>query len=159
MLEKGGNFKAIKLETTEFHVVGTPTQLGSFITAADVATQQSKKRFCFDLDNTLVTSPAVPGNYATCKPILRVIDYLQKLHADGHYIIVYTARRMRTHDANIGRVVADVAAITIQQLSDFAIPYNELVFGKPFADFYIDDRPSYLSLTIFTRKQELYCSS
>ena len=42
---------------------------------------------------------------------------------------------MRTHDANIGRVVADVAAITIQQLSDFAIPYNELVFGKPFADF------------------------
>ena len=138
MLEKGGEFQPIKLEATDFKVLGTPEQLKAFIALGD--TSKSRKRFCFDLDNTLVTCPTVPGDYTTCKPILRVIDYVKRLHADGHYIIIHTARRMRTHGGNIGRVTADVGAITIQQLQDYAVPYDELIFGKPFADFYIDDK-------------------
>lgn len=47
---------------------------------------------------------------------------------------------MRTHGGNIGCVIADVGALTIRQLEDFGIPYNEIIFGKPFADFYIDDK-------------------
>lgn len=140
MLKLGGCFKPIKLQTTEFNVLGTPTQLKSFLTSSKHVHDQSKKRFCFDLDNTLVSSPTVPGDYCTCKPIHQVIVYLRKLHANGHYIIIHTARRMRTHEGNIGRVVADVGAITFQQLRDLAIPYDELIFGKPFADFYIDDK-------------------
>ena len=140
MLELGGCFKPIKLERTAFNVLGTPSQLKIFLTSLKLSHDRSKKRFCFDLDNTLVTTPTVPGDYCTCKPIYRVIDYLQKLHADGYYIIIHTARRMRTHKGNLGRVVADIGAITIQQMRDFAIPYDELIFGKPFADFYIDDK-------------------
>ena len=139
MLEKGGLFQAIKLKTSDFSVLGTPSQLRSFISSQQ-ENGQHKKRFCFDLDHTLVTSPTVPGDYTTCKPIPRVISYLQKLHTDGHYIIIHTARRMRTHDGNIGRVIADIGAITIQQLNDYVIPYDELIFGKPFADFYVDDK-------------------
>ena len=45
-----------------------------------------------------------------------------------------------THGGNIGRVTADVGAITIQQLHEYTVPYDELIFGKPFADFYIDDK-------------------
>jgi len=139
MLLKGGEFKAVKLELTDFKVLGTPAQLQSFITCT-ANTGQQKKRFCFDLDTTLVTSPTVSGDYTTCKPIQRVIDYVQKLHAAGHYIIIHTARRMRTHGGNVGSVIADVGAVTIQQLHDRAIPYDELIFGKPFADFYVDDK-------------------
>ena len=138
MLENGGMFKPIRLKASDFKVLGTPAQLKSFI--ALKATSMPRKRFCFDLDNTLVTSPTVPGDYTTCKPISRVIDHVRRLHADGHYIIIHTARRMRTHGGNIGRITADVGAITIQQLCDFAIPHHELIFGKPYADFYIDDK-------------------
>ena len=87
-----------------------------------------------------MTCPTVPGDYTTCKPISRVIDYVKRLHADGHYIIIHTARRMRTHGGNIGCVIADVGAVTILQLHDYAVPYDELIFGKPFADFYVDDK-------------------
>ena len=46
---------------------------------------------------------------------------------------------MRTHGAIVGAVVADVGAVTIQSLQDAGIEYDELHFGKPWAQFYIDD--------------------
>ena len=137
MLKAGCNFIACKLNSSEFTILGTPSQLRTFIVSSK---RQIVKRFCFDLDNTLVTSPSIHGDYASCRPIESVIQYVQTLHASGHYIIIHTARRMRTHGGNVGCVVADVGALTIQQLKHFCIPYHELVFGKPFADFYIDDR-------------------
>lgn len=97
-------------------------------------------RVCFDLDNTLVTYPVVPGDYSTVKPIPSMMDLARKLHAEGHTIIIHTARRMATHRHNVGAVVRDIGAQTIQTLADFGIPYDELVFGKPIADAYIDDR-------------------
>ena len=47
---------------------------------------------------------------------------------------------MRTHGANVGAVVADVGAVTIQSLQDAGVDYDELHFGKPWAQFYIDDK-------------------
>jgi hypothetical protein len=46
---------------------------------------------------------------------------------------------MKTHSGNIGKCVADVGEVTIDTLRRFEIPYDELIFGKPYADFYIDD--------------------
>jgi capsule biosynthesis phosphatase len=97
-------------------------------------------RVCFDLDNTLVTYPMVAGDYSTVQPIVRNIELLRKLHAQGHTIIIYTARRMTTHGGNVGRVIADIGAVTIETLKKFEIPYHELYFGKPMAQIYIDDR-------------------
>jgi capsule biosynthesis phosphatase len=101
---------------------------------------KKKLRICFDLDNTLVTYPVVPGNYETVKPIMKTIQQLNKLKNEGHEIIIYTARRMQTHGCNIGKVIKDIALITINTLEKFSIPYDELIFGKPIADIYIDDR-------------------
>jgi len=97
-------------------------------------------RVCFDLDNTLVTYPTVPNDYTTVKPIETMISLAQKLHAEGHTIIIHTARRMLTHKHNIGAAIKDIGMITFQTLSDFKIPYDEIIFGKPIADMYIDDR-------------------
>lgn len=137
MLIKGGEFRALKLSTSDFHVLGTPSQVQRFIA---VEHGVHKKRFCFDLDGTLVTAPKVPGDYASCEPIERIVSYIQKMHAEGHYIIIHTARRMRTHGGNVGGVLADVGLVTLTQLNRFSIPYDEIIFGKPFADFYIDDK-------------------
>lgn len=46
---------------------------------------------------------------------------------------------MKTHNGNVGKVLQDIAKITIDTLEKFDIPYDELYFGKPYADFYVDD--------------------
>jgi len=123
-------------EVSNFHCVGTPTQLKMFCeNYSDVKPQ----RFCFDLDNTLVTSPVVEGDYSTCKPIEDNIAFVRHLHSQGHYIIISTARRMRTHGGNVHSVVKDIGKVTLDQLEKLGIPYDDIQFGKPWADFYIDD--------------------
>ena len=73
----------------------------------------------------------MPGDYSTCEPIARNQAYLRSLHAQGHYIIIATARRMRTHAAKVGAVVADIGMVTLQALARWALPYDEICFGKP----------------------------
>ena len=46
---------------------------------------------------------------------------------------------MRTHQGNVGKVIQDIGKVTLDTLEKFNIPYDELHFGKPHADFYIDD--------------------
>lgn len=136
MLDDGKTFEAIVLKRDDMHVLGTPEQVKEFCLGWS---HPSSYRFCFDIDNTLFTSPTVPGDYATCVPIPRTVALLKALHANGHYIILNTARRMRTHAANVGAVVADVGVVTLKALEDARLPYHEIHFGKPWAQFYIDD--------------------
>ena len=103
-------------------------------------TGMPKLRICFDLDNTLVSYPSIPGNYSTVKPIHANINLLKSLKNAGHEIIIYTARRMATHKHNIGKVMKDIALITLESLEALGIEYDEIIFGKPIADIYIDDR-------------------
>lgn len=123
------------VEVHNFHVLGTPQQIIEFSKSSPI----EMKRFVFDLDNTLVTFPTVKGDYTTVKPISKTINYLRNLKKQGHYIIIYTARRMRTHGSNVGAIIADIGEITINTLKEFDIPYDELFFGKPYGHFYIDD--------------------
>lgn len=136
MIQSGRHFAALRLLCDDFTVLGTPAQLKDFM----ARTACPPKRFCFDLDGTLVTAPRIPGDYTTCEPIHHMIQYLQQLHENGHYIIIHTARRMRTHGGNTGAVLSDVGSITLNQLKQFHVPHDEVHFGKPFADFYVDDK-------------------
>ncbi len=99
-----------------------------------------KLRICFDLDNTLVTYPTIPNDYSSVKPICEMINLLHFFKKEGYEIIIHTARRMKTHNNNVGKVIKDIASITIDTLEKFNIEYDELIFGKPIADIYIDDR-------------------
>lgn len=122
-----------------FDSVGTPNQVKAYCHASQ------PMRFCFDLDNTIVTYPVVPGDYATVRPIHSVIDYINFLYNNGHTIIVYTARRMKTHSGNAVMAEKEIGDLTRKTLLDFGVKYHELHFGKPYADFYVDD----LSITPF----------
>jgi capsule biosynthesis phosphatase len=120
-----------------FNCVGTPLQLKTYCNKyKEIA---SPLRVCFDLDNTLVTHPTIHGDYTSVLPIQRNIDYLKLLHRLGHTIIIYTARRFKTHKGNVGAIVADIGKITFDTLDKFDIPYDEIFFGKPYAQYYIDD--------------------
>jgi len=124
-------------EIKGFNCLGTPKQLKSF--SSNLNSFNTKYRFCFDLDNTLVTYPEIEGDYRSVKPIKRTINFLKFLKKNGHTIIIYTARRMRTHAGNIGKVQSDIAKITFDTLDKYKIPFDEIYFGKPYANFYIDD--------------------
>ena len=89
------------------------------------------KRFCFDLDATLVTNSH--GKYNDCKPIPKAIEKLRRLFDEGHTIIILTARGTSSKK--------DYREFTAKQLKEFDIPYHELVVGlKPSADYFIDDK-------------------
>jgi capsule biosynthesis phosphatase len=131
------NVQVYSQKISDFSCVGTPIQLKVY--CSQHQDKSEKLRFCFDLDNTLVTYPKKHGDYSTVEPIWRNINYLKFLKKLGHTIIIHTARRMRTHNGNIGSVVSDIGKVTIETLEKYDIPHDELVFGKPYANFYIDD--------------------
>lgn len=137
MINNNHIFEANIINYEDVICVGTPFQLKIY--CSDVTNNLEKKRFCFDLDNTLVTSPEIANDYTTVKPITKNIEILKFLKLLGHTIIINTARRMRTHHGNIGLIIKDIGEITINTLKIFDIPYDELYFGKPYAHFYIDD--------------------
>jgi len=120
-----------------FNCVGTPLQLQIYCNKNK--TNSEPLRICFDLDNTLVSYPKTPGDYSSVEPINKNINFLKLLKELGHTIIIYTARRMKTHNGNVGAVISDIGRVTFDTLDRFEIPYDEIYFGKPYAHFYIDD--------------------
>jgi capsule biosynthesis phosphatase len=94
-------------------------------------------RICFDLDNTICSST---NDYSASTLKSEFRDLIVSLKNQGHIIIIYTARRMGTHSGNVGKVVAEIGALTLQQLKDWDIPYDEIYFGKPAAELYVDDK-------------------
>ena len=129
--------KILSHKINDFHCLGTPNQVKSF--SSSFTNNDEKYRFCFDLDNTLVSYPKIKNDYISVEPIQRNIDFCNFLKENGHTIIIYTARRMRTHNGNIDAVISDIGKITIESLNKFNIQYDEIIFGKPYAHFYIDD--------------------
>ena len=93
-------------------------------------------RLCFDLDETLCTGYP----YEECRPIPEAIDVVNSLKKKGCVIIIHTARGMNTYQGNTGKVVKNLGKLTLEQLNAWGVEYDEIVFGKPSADFYIDDK-------------------
>jgi capsule biosynthesis phosphatase len=135
LIESGNHVDSV--EISGFNCLGTPNQLKSF--SSNLNSLDTKYRFCFDLDNTLVTYPEIEGDYTSVKPIQKTINFLNFLKSNGHTIIIHTARRMRTHGGNLGKVQSDIAKITFDTLDKYNISFDEIYFGKPYAHFYIDD--------------------
>ena len=99
-----------------------------------------KLRVVFDLDNTIFTYPTQYKDYSTVKPIQHIKNLMQLLKSKGHDIIIHTARKMITCNDNVGKVIKMVGQTTLESLDKFKIPYDELYFGKPWGDIYIDDK-------------------
>ena len=78
--------------------------------------------------------------YGKAKPIQEMIDTILKAKKGGYRIVLFTARRMATHHGDINKVIEDVGDLTKQWLRDHGVQYDELVFGKPNAVYYVDDK-------------------
>jgi capsule biosynthesis phosphatase len=96
-------------------------------------------RICIDLDGVICQLRKENETYENLLPVDGAIEKIKSLKNAGHYIIIYTARRMKTHNANTAKVIADIGKITLDWLVEYNIPFDEIMFGKPWADIYIDD--------------------
>lgn len=86
--------------------------------------------YCFDIDGTICSN--TEGAYEQANPYPEVISRVNALYNAGHRIVLHTARGSTTG--------VDWRRATETQLSTWGVKYHELVFGKPRADIYIDDK-------------------
>tara|TARA_B100000035_G_C20980018_1_gene545004 strand:+ start:923 stop:1303 length:381 start_codon:yes stop_codon:yes gene_type:complete len=96
-------------------------------------------RICIDIDGVICHIKNKNQSYVDVEPIEGASEKIKALKDNGHYIILHTARRMKTHKGNVGSVISDIGKITIDWLEKYEIPYDEIYFGKPWANIYIDD--------------------
>ena len=92
--------------------------------------QNGKLNFCFDIDGVIaITSDAT--DYSKSMPNKEIISFINELYNYGNFIRIHTARGYTTG--------INWSEITKKQLSSWWVKFHELNFGKPNADFYIDD--------------------
>lgn len=87
-------------------------------------------KFCIDIDGVLCSNTW--GKYEEAIPILENIKKMNELYNRGNRIILWTARGSTTK--------IDWRELTEKQLHAWGVKYHELIFGKPEADIYIDDK-------------------
>jgi capsule biosynthesis phosphatase len=97
-------------------------------------------RIVIDLDGTICTLKQKHETYADVLVKPGAIEFIKKLRAEGHVIIIQTARNMATCESNLGKVMKNVGKITLEWLETNGVEYDEIYFGKPNASLYIDDR-------------------
>ena len=97
-------------------------------------------RIGVDLDGTICHIREEGQSYADVKPIGGAISALCHWHELGHEIVIMTARHMGSCDGDASKVVARVGKVTLDWLEMHGIPFDEIHFGKPNTDIYIDDR-------------------
>jgi len=97
----------------------------------DQITSGKPKTFCFDIDGVIAT--LVPdNNYELAQPNRNTIALINTLYELGQHIILFTARGSLTG--------IDWESITREQMVKWGVKHHKLAYGKPAADFYIDDR-------------------
>jgi hypothetical protein len=145
MLQHDVHIACLKLDTNnDFVSLGTPAQMKDFLNGLQNGDSRlygnRRMRFVFGLDGTLVTPPRNYGDWASVDPIEQNVALVRSLKAAGHYVIVWTSRESERLGGNVGAIIAAVGQVTITTLEKLRIPYDELLFGKPHADAYIDER-------------------
>jgi capsule biosynthesis phosphatase len=96
-----------------------------------------------DIDGTLCDIKTAGQTYAELVPRADMVSKLREYQQRGYRILLYTSRNMKTHNHNLGLINKHTAPVLLAWLEQWDIPYDEILFGKPWPrskGFYIDDR-------------------
>ncbi len=88
-----------------------------------------RKIFCIDIDGTICTEHC---SYEDAQPINSVIEKVNSLFQQGHKIILFTSRGYSSG--------YDWLPLLKQQMLRWKVSYHEIRQGKPYADYYIDNK-------------------
>ena len=99
------------------------------------------RNLIIDIDNTLTLGDN--EDYNLVSPNLKVINKVIEYKKNGFNIVLFTARNMRTHQGNIGKITAKSLPIIFKWLDKHNVPFDEIHVGKPWCGndgFYVDDK-------------------
>ena len=99
--------------------------------------------FVFDIDGTLCPIKEKDQEYIDLVPYPEMVEKLKEYKAGGAKIVLFTSRNMNSYGGNIGLINANTAKVLLQWLDKWEIPYDEIIYGKPWPGkrgFYVDDR-------------------
>ena len=145
-IEQGRTVKIMNAETTR--LFGTPDELLSTfgitknaLLAENAWDAHQRGTLVVDIDGTLCGVP-VQGDYSLAKPIEDVCNALRVAHKKGIYIVLFTARNMRTFNGSLGLINKYTAPVLMVWLAENQIPFDEIYFGKPWGPDvgYVDDK-------------------
>lgn len=100
------------------------------------------KRIVMDIDGVLAKKDS-NKDYSDRDVDENILSTLREYRDRGFYIILNTARNMRTHEGRIGKINAETAPELLEWLEENDVPYDEIHYGKPWCGhegFYVDDK-------------------
>ena len=97
-------------------------------------------RYVFDIDDTI--SRHKNRDYANAEPIPQVIRQMQLLRKTQPEveIILHTSRGMNSCKGDVQLAEQKNRPTLEKWLKEHDVPYDQIIFGKPLADAYIDDK-------------------
>lgn len=105
------------------------------------------KTLVFDVDDVICVHK--DRDYENAKPMTKVIEKINYMHYLGYYIKLYTARGQHSCKGNLNLIIERNEKTLTDWLKKHNVLYDELIFGKPLGDWYIDDKA--LSLNDFMK--------
>jgi phosphoglycolate phosphatase-like HAD superfamily hydrolase len=96
------------------------------------------KTYVFDIDGTLCTTEN--SDYENSTPIQDRINKVNELYAEGHTILLQTARGMGRSGNSQAYAHEAFYELTKQQISGWGVKHHGLFLGKAAGDIYIDDK-------------------
>ena len=103
----------------------------------------NEMKFIFDIDGTLCPIKKKDEKYEDLVPYEDVVNRLREYHEDGARITLFTSRNMNSYNGQIGVINKVTAKVLLEWLEKWNIPYDEIIYGKPWPGhygFYVDDR-------------------
>lgn len=103
---------------------------------------ENDTRIVIDVDGVIAQKNS-DKEYSQLHPDPDVLNSMREYKNKGFYIILYTARNMRTYEGRMGKINANTAPVLLDWLAEHEVPYDEIRLGKPWCGnegYYIDDR-------------------
>lgn len=104
---------------------------------------KNRKSLVVDLDGTLCPIKETNQSYEDLVPYKEMVNKIKEWKIEGFAIVIFTARNMKTYEGNLGLINANTARKVTDWLDKWDIPYDEILFGKPWPGergYYVDDR-------------------
>lgn len=92
----------------------------------------------FDIDDTICTTKN--RDYPNSEPIQDVIDKIKLMKSMGWTIRLHTSRGVASCKGDMKLILERNKDVLETWLAEHEVPYDELIFGKPLADLYVDDK-------------------
>ena len=96
-----------------------------------------------DIDGTICPIKRKDQEYIDVVPYKEIVEKMREYKTGAAKIVLYTSRNMNTYKGNLGMINANTAKVLMKWLEKWDIPYDEILYGKPWPGhrgFYVDDR-------------------